>query len=439
MKEHKASPMSSGSLASSRSWLFARIWGGFLLVLVMATYPLWFPPLDPQSSLSVPLITGISSISGGWALVPSITLLFGLVIAVSTRESARMKIGWIVVAASLLLSFLLDQHRLQPWAYQSFFYALIFSSMSASAGHKWIMPLAASVYLYSAAGKFDFQFQHTVGQDLMAALAGFLGGLPDGFNAENAARLALLLPAVEFVAGVGLCLRRTRRLSVIVLIMMHGSLLILLGPLGLNHSRGVLLWNVMLIVQAYFIFWIPPDKEKRPAASDSEENKHLKGVEDQTFLSGIIARSVKCLIVLACLCPLTERKGYWDHWTSWSLYSPHTSRAEIELHRSVVGNLNPQLVEFLENDEDGDGWQRLSLESWSLASRFVPIYPQARYQLAIANQLCLTSDLDEQIRVKLRGVSDRWTGRRSEDRLIGKQQIAQACRNFWLYTGKNPR
>ena len=196
--------MSSGSLASSQSWLFARIWGGFLLVLVMATYPLWFPPLDPQSSLSVPLITGISSISGGWALVPSITLLFGLVIAVSTRESARMKIGWIVVAASLLLSFLLDQHRLQPWAYQSFFYALIFSSMSASAGHKWIMPLAASVYLYSAAGKFDFQFQHTVGQDLMAALAGFLGGLPDGFNAENAARLALLLPAVEFVAGVGL-------------------------------------------------------------------------------------------------------------------------------------------------------------------------------------------------------------------------------------------
>ena len=87
----------------------------------MATYPLWFPPLDPQSSLSVPLITGISSISGGWTLVPSITLLFGLVIAVSTRESARMKIGWIVVAASLLLSFLLDQHRLQPWAYQSFF------------------------------------------------------------------------------------------------------------------------------------------------------------------------------------------------------------------------------------------------------------------------------------------------------------------------------
>jgi hypothetical protein len=366
-------------------------------------------------------------------ILPSVTLMIGLIIAVAAAKNNRVQLGWIIVAGSLFVSFLVDQHRLQPWAYQSFFYALIFCTMNSISGRKWIMPLAASIYVYSAAGKFDFQFQHTVGQDLIAALANLLGGLPENLNAETTTRLALLFPTIELLAGLGLYLPKTRRLSVVVLISMHISLLILLGPWGLDHSNGVLLWNLMLIAQAYFLFWLRPSIQPTP-----QEPKSADQTVPQTNhgrARSITTWCVKLLVLLAILSPLLERYGYWDHWTSWSLYSPHTSRADIELHRSVMENLDPQLIQFLEEDEDNDGWHRLSLESLSLTNRFVPIYPQARYQLAIANQLCSSSDLDTEIRVKLRGVADRWTGKRRESRLIGKQQIQEACKNFWLNTG----
>jgi len=429
MKELSASCVSSGS------WIFARIWAAFLLVLVVVTYPLWFTALDLRPSLTVPLLPVIRFLPGYLTILPSITLVTGLIIAVLARQNNRVQLGWVLVAASLLMTFLVDQHRLQPWAYQSFFYALIFSSMDSVTCRKWIMPLAASVYVYSAAGKFDFQFQHTVGQDLIAVLTGFMGGLPADIDRATVTRLALFFPTVELLAGLGLYLRKTRRLSVIVLTLMHVSLLVLLGPWGLDHSRGVLLWNLMLITQAYFVFWSRYETDLPAGSADAPVADRTVTAGQRCYESRFFSGGVKFMVVLAILCPLLERSGYWDHWTSWSLYSPHTSRAEIELHRSVMGDLDPRIVEFLEEDEDRDGWHRLSLESWSLGRRFVPIYPQARYQLAIANQLCAASGLDAQIRVKLKGVADRWTGARSESRLMGKQQIKEACEDFWLNTG----
>lgn len=402
-------------------------------MLVLSTYPLWFVPPSSQMSLAVSLIPSIIPMSDGALLLPSVTLLIGLSIAITACNNKQVRLGWMMVAGSLLTSFLIDQHRLQPWAYQSLFYALIFCTMNSVSGRKWIMLLAASVYVYSAAGKFDFQFQHTVGQDLLGVLANFLGGLPFNLDANTATRITLLFPTVELLAGLGLYLPKTRRLSVVVLVLMHISLLILLGPWGLNHSRGVLIWNLMLIAQAYLLFWVRPAAQ--PTVTESKNADHaMLPHSDDPMRSGTTL-FVKLVILLAILCPLLERSGYWDHWTSWSLYSPHTSRAEIELHRSVCGELDSELTAFLEEDEDRDGWQRLSLESMSLGSRFVPIYPQARYQLAVANQICSSNGLDSEVRVKLKGVADRWTGKRSESHLIGKQQIQEACEDFWLNTG----
>ena len=424
---------SSANTETSDLRIFAKVWGFFLLVLILSTYPLWFVPPSSQMCLSVSLIPSIIPMSNGALVLPSVTLLIGLIIAIAACNNRQLRIGWMMVAGSLLTSFLIDQHRLQPWAYQSLFYALILCTMNAVSGRKWIMLLAASVYVYSAAGKFDFQFQHTVGQDLLRVLAKFLGGLPFNLDADTATRITLLFPTVELLAGLGLYLPTTRRLSVVVVVLMHISLLILLGPWGLNHSRGVLLWNLMLMAQAYLLFWVRPATQ--PTSTEPITADHTTLTNSYSPMRSGATLFVKLLILLAIFCPLFERSGYWDHWASWSLYSPHTSRAEIELHRSVRGKLDSEWTTFLEEDEDRDGWQRLSLESMSLGSRFVPIYPQARYQLAIANQICSSKGLDSEVRVKLRGVADRWTGKRSESRLIGQKQIQEACKDFWLNTG----
>lgn len=423
----------SASAGTSDLRIFAKCWSIFLLLLILSTYPLWFMPASSQISLAVPLIPLGTAMPGIALILPSVTLVVGLVIALGAFNDKMLRLGWMIVAGSLLMSFVVDQHRLQPWAYQSFLYAMVFCSMNPTDGRKWIMPLAASVYVYSAAGKFDYQFQHTVGQELLGVLANLLGGLRFDVDANTGTRTALLFPTVELLAGLGLYLTKTRRLSVIILAWMHISLLILLGPWGLNHSRSVLLWNLMLIAQAYFLFWVQPSIQ--PTAPKPKIADQIATLNHHPSERSLLVLCVKFLVLVAIFCPLLERSGYWDHWTSWSLYSPHTSRAEIELHRSISGSLDPQLTPFLEDDEDNDGWQRLSLESLSLSSRLVPIYPQARYQLAIANQICSTNGFNSEVRVKLKGVANRWTGKRSERRLIGKQQIQNADKDFWLNTG----
>ena len=52
----------------------------------------------------------------------------------------------------------------------------------------------------------------------------------------------------------------------------------------------------------------------------------------------------------------------------------------------------------LDEDVNDDGWRKLAIERWSLESRGVPIYPQARYQLALANEIAARMRLSDEIR-----------------------------------------
>ncbi|MGI9469880.1 MAG: hypothetical protein ACR2NZ_00005, partial [Rubripirellula sp.] len=247
------------------------------------------------------------------------------------------------------------------------------------------------------------------------------------FDEALRTKLALLFPSVELIAGIGLLIPTTRRVAAFVLIAMHVSLIVILGPWGIDHSRGVLIWNMMLMVQAWMLMiWKPSNAEQSTDVAASPTSESIaRRVTSTTWFARLI-------VILAIAAPLLERSGYWDHWTSWSLYSPHTSRAEIELHRSVIGKIDPSVEQHMREDADGDGWHRLSLEDWSLADRFVPVYPQARYQLSLASHLAHANDWDSEIRVRLRGVSNRWSGERSDTRLLGKKQIDDELDRFWL-------
>ena len=89
----------------------------------------------------------------------------------------------------------------------------------------------------------------------------------------------------------------------------------------------------------------------------------------QTGLAGWSGVVVGGVVLVALIAPLFERSGYWDHWPSWSLYSPHASRVEVEIDRSAIGRLDPAMRAFVEENRGGDGWQRLAIGDWSLRSR----------------------------------------------------------------------
>ncbi len=240
------------------------------------------------------------------------------------------------------------------------------------------------------------------------------------------AKLALIFPAMELLCGVGLLFRQTRIIAAVTVITMHATLIFVLGPWALDHSHGVLIWNLLLIVQAY-VLMIKPEWSERLNEQDRDQ------LDSESSKSNRVGSWIVCGVVLSALvAPLLERFGYWDHWTSWSLYSPHTSRVEIELHRSAVDTLPSSLRTFVEEDDNGDGWRKLAIERWSLGSRGVPIYPQARYQLALAEQIATQLRLTDEIRARVRGVSDRWTGQRDEQLLLGRGEIRDAMRSYWL-------
>jgi hypothetical protein len=297
---------------------------------------------------------------------------------------------------------------------------------------RWLIPLAASVYLYSASGKFDFQFAHTVGQDFLQAAAAPLGGLPDRLSDSARTGLALLFPAIEFVAGAGILLRPTRRIAGMVLCGMHLCLVYLLGPLSRDHSNGVLLWNLLLMAQAYLLLI------REPALDATDERQAILS-ERPSGTNRVAAVLVRLVIVTALVAPLLERQGLWDHWTSWSLYSPHTSYVDIEIHQSAMVRLSPSLLRHLQEDQDGDGWCLLDLRGWSLAERRVPVYPQARYQLCIAAELVQRHQLTDDIRARRWSVSDRWNGQREQTMLGNAAQIQTDLARFWLRPRvKNP-
>ncbi|MCG8653321.1 MAG: hypothetical protein MI861_26015 [Pirellulales bacterium] len=384
------------------------------MLLIAGTYRLWMPPSAfPQ----VPLLKMPDF--PGWIDWVPIGLVVPSLLAVICFPNRRG--CWWIVAGGLGLAFLIDQHRLQPWAYQSAIYALVLAMVRHEVwARRLITSIAISVYVYSGLGKLDYQFCHTVGQEIIDVIARPLGGLP-GLDDSTRLRVACLLPLLEMFFGLCLIVRRLRPYAAVAIIAMHLCLLLVLGPWGLNHSYGVLIWNAALILQAWCLFVIPSRRDRPVEAPPA----HLSGTTVGRALAA-------CLTVIAIVMPLFERRQYWDHWLSWALYSPHSSRVDVELSPVAVESLDPSRRQFLEEDHDQDGWQRLSLGRWSLESLGVPIYPQARYQLGLIRQVADDHAWRDSVRVRVGGVADRWTGKRDEQYLIGRSEIEAALDPFWL-------
>lgn len=400
--------------ASIGSWWLPRAWAAFLLSLVAVTWRLWVPdpsyPPVPMLELSAAAQQGLS-----WGSLGGIVL--GCVIVLLAPGHSRW--SWTIVSASLAVAFVSDQHRLQPWAYQAAVYGLIFAWLERTAARRWLIVLAASIYIYSALGKFDFQFAHTVGQDFLRPVW-TATGLDHRLNPSQRAFAALVLPAVELAGGVGVLVRPTRRVAGCLILAMHGGLLLLLSPLGLHHSYGVLLWNLLLAVGAWELFLRRPTSPAAPAADAGWSSFRI---------GPALARGVALVALVA---PLSERSGYWDHWPSWALYSPHNSRVKLQVHRTATDLLPVSLGGEQTGSQQRAAWVGVDLDAWSLKERGVPIYPQARYQLALATKLAVQHELEDAVRCIEQGVADRWTGRREERVAIGAAEMRRLLSRYWL-------
>jgi hypothetical protein len=227
--------------------------------------------------------------------------------------------------------------------------------------------------------------------------------------------LSLVFPFAELAVAALLCFRRTTRLGVIAAVVMHLTTIVVLGPVGLNHSWGVLIWNLWLAIQTPILFW--------PRWQMSASNP------ETTAMPNWGTRTAYFLVALAILLPFSTRFGYWDTWPSWGLYAPGAERTTVWIHEVGVERLPPELVLHVRGAQT---WRLLQLDRWALEKLRAPLYPQNRVRVGVADYVAAENQLGDLIRVEIESPADRRTGKRESQSLDDQRAIAEYAETYWL-------
>jgi hypothetical protein len=410
-QEHDNQP----AIGLTTQHLFERVWAIFGLLLLAGTWRLWTPQTAfPQ----VPLFTIFIDASPWVDWLTSGVLVIGLV-AVLVRPSVLVaRFAFLLIAAALVGLFCIDQHRLQPWAWHWMIFAVLMWRLRTSQALVWMRWIVVSIYLYSAVSKLDYQFANTVGLQMLETIVGGFGASLAGIEwlNANASRVVLLLPLCELLVGFALAFRRTRFIGGVAAMGLHMALIAVLGPLGMNHRSPVLVWNAFFVFQAYWLFVRPSSKQQTMAA-------------DPPAKSDWFATSFSLAVILF---PITCNVGICDHWLAWELYARRSSRAKIELVAGSDEHLPEHVRPFVRNTADSAWTSEVDLAAWSLDTLNVPVYPQARFQVGVADSL--NRQLKERsggrgiARLTICSRANRWSGAREQQPV----SIEKAQRAYWL-------
>ena len=423
----------SNPFDGERTWLlFQLICGISALALLAVTWQLWIPqgsfPQIPLLEIGNRIPTLFEWLALG-GLVTSFIVFCGITIRALLGESKEFapKLTKVLLFAIPLFAsslILVDQHRLQPWMYQFVILSLVFGFSEYKNGLALCRIFAISIYIYSAAGKLDFEFLHSVGNDFLKTAFAFLGIEAESWPTQLQIAVTCLFPFVELLLGAMLVFKKSHYVGAFLGIALHVSLLLILGPFGLNHAPGVLVWNLFFILQIIVLF--SPFSKYFFKVEDSDADDKLQS----TSTARLGNKVANCLIVFVVLAPSLERFDLVDHWPSWAVYAPHSSRAIVEIHQSGISKLPNDLRQLCE--ANSDDWLKLRIDLWSIKSLKAPIYPQNRFQLGVAEYIADQYKLDRDIRVHLLGTASRFNGDRSQVTLYGRTKIKLAANQFRL-------
>ncbi|QDU38587.1 hypothetical protein Mal4_29160 [Maioricimonas rarisocia] len=388
----------------------------FALLLLWVTWRLWTPQdLFPQ----IPLLEFACRLPGPFDWGALVFLILGLaggtLFSVGQRSS---RASWLTAAAAFGLLFLGDQHRLQPWAYQFALTGVILGAASRARTAVLLLQLLfASIYVHSALSKLDAAFFQSHGQLLLDGLAGAVGLDTELWPERTRKIVAGTFPVGELLIAAGLLWRRSRRPAVAGAVVMHLLLLATLGPLGLDHEWGVLLWNGYFVIAVPLLFWPVRDNG---AGETPEPQPRSAG----TVIAALATAG-------AVLLPLTPS---YDHWLSWSLYSSRPAVVMVLVDDESVAKLPAVVRPYVGPPEPLSDWRPVHLDAWSFGELGCPVYPQLRFRLAVAAALADVAGLGgNDMLVRVRTSPDRRSGVR-ERRELPLPELRARLRDFRLNT-----
>ena len=282
--------------------------------------------------------------------------------------------------------------------------------------------LLVSLYLHSGLSKLDATFPREVGSAFLVQLASPVGLDPMAWPGPLRTAVALAMPLVELLVGLGLASRRTRPVALPLAVLMHATLIAILGPWGLDHSTIVVVWNASLVVEGLILFaGTGPGRVVSPMGPMPR-----------------LGIPVAAVFVLAATLPLLERRGGWDSWPSFALYASHAERVYVYLHDDAMGEVPEPIRRHLRPGPIGDPWHRLDLTSWSRLERGTPPYPQARASVGVSEALAARVGSPRGVRVVSWGRASRLSGRRTRAEATGPEAIRRLADGFLLNAHPSP-
>ena len=431
------------------------------LCLIASTWPLW---TGSSSFPQVPFFESLCGI-GPWADTLSLALVltgtvgtfFGAATSLRSpvdqkaepfdRTARRLEMAgpWIL-AVGLCFAMLLNQHRLQPWAWHFLLIAPLLARRASSLEQivprrfdfYGILGLTISLYLFSAISKCDQTFTQSYGRQFLEALLNIFGASSRFWSESARTNGAAMFPLGEIVVAFLILPPKTRLAGLLLSVVMHVFLLLAVGPFGLNHQPGVLIWNVYFIAQN-LLLWVrirtlsPEDVNENfrvPTASTSASNQQA-----MTSRLGLIPSVFASMILLiAILLPALRFAGLCDPWPAWAVYASQPERVTILINEPAASELPDELRRFLRPRRINDGRVFFRADLWSIAETGAPIFPGARFPVAIARALNARPELRGKVDLVLESPAGWWNGEREADEYVGQNGIDAASKLFWLNT-----
>jgi hypothetical protein len=347
-------------LAATRALVVA-----MLAASIALSWPLWGTSREFPTAPWLPLPAVPDALSG-WT-VPLLLVLLALALI----PRAWTPLPFIAVAALLVVG---DQNRLQPWLYQG---ALLLAAFAfADRARPACQLVLVATYVWSGISKLNPDFGPSVLPWALGPL-GTAAALPSGWLAP----LGMLLGVGEALIGMGLMLPSTRRPAALAAALMHGLLLLALGPLGQRWNPVVWPWNLALGILVLLLFWNEADPPRALLWS--------RGWYHRT------------LVVLVGVLPALHPVGLWDAYLSFSLYSLNVEEAWLAAERGAAPSLGPHARAVAETGTDGRLIVRLL--PWAMREVKTPPYPARRAYLAGFRTLCARSASPSDLRLVLVG------------------------------------
>ena len=404
---------------SRLTWL-RKTMAAFGLLLLTITWRLWTPQIEfPQ----IPFFGWLVDVPGFVDWIALLGTSVGLITMLFTNgRLTKPAIGLFLISIVPLV--LLNQHRLQPWAYLLIVTSCLLLCLPNKTCLTWLRRIVISIYLYSAISKLDYQFVFTVGDQMLDVLASFVGLELDGLPQWAQVSLVLCLPLTELLIGVLLLFSKTARPAGWLAIGLHASLLLVLGPFGLNHQPGVLAWNGWFIVQAWLLFATLTPTTSESIEPDTEIPESQSQPVDLIWVGRLFAMFVILFPITCVISPWFELPIKADHWIAWEVYAPRSSRATTQSPMPPTSNHQRPPPTFQTPNQ------------WSLDKLGVPVYPQDRFQAG-----CWLALLDQQSgpngrtpTVIVSGVANRLTGERKQTRIDGPVAAQKYRHRLWFNT-----